>query len=52
LDHLIFTVDSAQFERMRTDTEIIVRAGPLSNEVSERKPRLSEVAMTGEGSQP
>ncbi|MEM6991820.1 MAG: hypothetical protein AAF721_15035 [Myxococcota bacterium] len=49
LDHLIFTVEPAQFERMRSDAEIIVRAGPLSNEVAETKPRLSEVVATGEG---
>lgn len=42
-DRLVFTLPVTQFERMPKDAEMIVRAGLLSNEADDVKPRLSEV---------
>jgi hypothetical protein len=47
LDRLVFTMPAAQFERMPKDRAMVVRAGVLTNESVESKPRLSDVAVIG-----
>ena len=52
LDRLVFLLDAEQLERMPADGELMIRAGVLSNETAQTRPRLSDVEVTIVGGAP
>jgi hypothetical protein len=47
LDRLVFVAEPEQFARMPAQAEIVLRAGPWSNEQAPAKPRLADVTIGG-----